>query len=161
MAMPQALPQPRGGASRLARCHVAARSNPSWMWHRIRSTGRRARSAAAVPSRSKTAHSARMRSRPNSSAMSSNSPNLGRRNAARMCAESPTFGLDQINRRRVCQNWLLLVLTAPTYLRPAAPAMLLSRQKKPCFQSTSVRRADDFRYHRWRCRDAADHARAT
>ena len=87
------------------------------MWHRIRSTGRRARSAAAVPSRSKTAHSARRRSRPNSSAMSSNCPNLGRSNAARMCAESPAFGLDQINPRRVCQNWLLLTLQLDPFKR--------------------------------------------
>jgi len=65
--------------------------------------------------------------RPNSSAMSSNCPNLGRSSAARMCAESPAFGLDQINPRRVFQNWLLLVLTAPTYSCPASPAMLLSK----------------------------------
>lgn len=54
-------------------------------------------------------------------------PNLGRSNAARICAESPAFGLDQINPRRVCQNWLLLVLTAPTYSCPASPAMFLSK----------------------------------
>src|SRR2546425_10416421 len=83
---------------------VIVQSNPFSMLFKIRSTESRARSVPPPGSSNNSAHSARTRSNPNSSAISSNRPNRGRSRAARMYTESAASGLDQTNPGCFCQN---------------------------------------------------------